>query len=828
MNVEHETAKLQIQLEQEIQARVKVENELRAKENELKQAHINFAKLYSVIEKDLDEQTSLIVKSEFQLRNVFDKHPLPLLICDLDSEKILKANLSSFDFLGYSIEELEQMEISNLSVSDKRLLSHLKCKEKEISRDIEWQFRSKKGAVKDFCVSSSPIQYYGENSYLLLLQDITEKKISERVLKEKEKKYRELVETVSDIIYRCNYKGEFIYVNPKAVHMCGFIEEELLGKHFSDLVKKDHVQRVVNFYKIQFENQQRSTYLEFPILTKEGKEVWVGQTVDIYKLENGGLEFIALTRDISERKKMELELISAKELAENSSRSKELFMANMSHEIRTPMNAIIGMSDLLMSSSISERQENYVNAIQNSAENLLVIINDILDFYKIESGKLIVEKIDCNLENIIENSIKLLELKAEEKGLVLKAEKLSGSIQKNIITDPTRLGQILINLLSNAVKFTNTGEVCFTCKLLEDNPTDQRILFSVADTGIGIKPENLKHIFDSFSQADETTSRKYGGTGLGLSISKRLVEKLGGKLQVKSTVGQGSEFSFEIKFQKGKANTILPEEQILTENSFLQDLRVLLVEDHDINRYITQTILESWKCKVDWAENGLIAVEKVKNNYYDIILMDMRMPELDGIGATEIIREELHSKVPIIALTANAIKGDSEKCIKAGMNDYLSKPFKKNDLYEKLTALMGDTNAFSDQNNLVTEYKEKIEESPKDIKSMNTENYVDLSGLEKITYGDEVFKNKMISMFVDDTPLQINEMENALAKKDLATIKKTAHKLKPSVKYLAVISLHELIRVVELTDNLDIEFQTKAKQLITQLKALVYQLKGKL
>lgn len=954
MDIQVDIEKLQEQLEIEKAARRKAEEELYRKDQELKNEHDNFKKLNSVLENSLDESTSMIVKSEFQLRNIFERHPLPLLICDLDSEKILKANFSNYDFLGYTVEELETMVLKEITASEGCLSSHLKCSDKEIHRDLEWQFVSKKGAVKDFEISSSPIQYYDGNSYLLLLQDITEKKISETVLKQNEKKYRELVETVSDIIYRCNYKGEFIYVNPKAVNMCGFQEEELLGKHFSELIRKDHVQRVIDFYKIQFENRERSSYLEFPILTKEGKEVWVGQTVDIYKLDEGGLEFIALTRDISERvyiqkaleqseekyrsiienlelgllevntedvitkvypqfcgltgyaeeelvgkkaidflapdafkasmkqkneerkagksgvyeaqikkktgeiiwviisgapfynregevigsvgvhlditerKAMEEELRDAKEIAENSARSKELFMANMSHEIRTPMNAIIGMSDLLQQTTITPKQNGYVGAIQNSAENLLVIINDILDFYKIESGKLSLEEINCDLDNVIQNAVKLLELKAEEKGIELVVDPLPESMSVNVISDPTRLGQVFINLLSNAVKFTKQGRVNFSCQVVENTATFQRILFSVKDTGIGISPEHIKHIFESFAQADEATARKYGGTGLGLAISKKLVELMGGQLDVKSQLGFGSKFYFELKLKKGEANVTV-KDNVLDKNSFLKDLRVLLVEDHDINRYITQTVLESWKCKVDWAENGLVAVEKVKNNYYDVVLMDMRMPELDGVGATRIIREELHSNVPIIALTANAIKGDSDKCLIAGMNDYLSKPFKKEDLYEKLLLQLNDVSAFSNeriprQDTILN--KEVMKES--ETHSPGTENYVDLSGLEKITYGDEEFKKKMISMFVEDTPSQISELQEALGQKEYTTVKKTAHKLKPSIKYLAVPEMFDLIRGIELMEGDYNQLEEDAKLLIERLTILTEQLKNEL
>jgi len=550
-----------------------------------------------------------------------------------------------------------------------------------------------------------------------------------------------------------------------------------------------------------------SSHLEFPILDKQGREIWVGQTVDFNytDFENGEFEVTSLSRDITERKNMEQQLFQAKETAEDSVRSKELFMANMSHEIRTPMNAIIGMGELLRKSPLNKKQNEFLEAINTSSENLLIIINDILDFSKIEAGKLEMTPSPTNLQLLLENCIKTIELKAEEKGISLHL-----NIPQKIdwySVDATRLRQVILNLLSNAVKFTPAGSVLLSSKVLKDQPKSSTILFSVKDTGIGIAKDKVSNIFESFIQADESTAQKYGGTGLGLSISKQLVEMMGGQLEINSELNEGSEFYFTITLEKSESYMPVSQNQNIKENTTLTNMKVLLVEDHEINRFMAQTILENWECKVDIAVNGKEATEKITSSSYDVVLMDMRMPEMDGLEATKFIREILKVDVPIIGLTANAIRGDKEKCLKIGMNDYISKPFKQKDLFSKMSKFYSNP--------------DDTQESP----SIVTDPLMDLTKLIETTNNDPVFMKKMINLFIEDTPEQLATLQSAAKKKDWIQVSKIAHKLKPSIDYLSNAHLQRLVRSIENVSDIENYKEIQVNTLVNDINNLIVELK---
>jgi len=375
---------------------------------------------------------------------------------------------------------------------------------------------------------------------------------------------------------------------------------------------------------------------------------------------------------------------------EESMKVKEQFLANMSHEIRTPMNAIVGFTELMEQTQLDAEQEQYVEAIRMSGQNLLVIINDILDFSKIQSGKIIFEETNIHLKQLVETVIAMMLPKASRKKIGLSFH-IDENVPPQLLGDPVRLNQILTNLIDNAIKFTAQGEVKLAVKWVSENEKTVTLKFEIHDTGIGIADDKLAFIFEGFTQASNETTRKYGGTGLGLAISKQLVELQQGNFEVWSKINTGSVFSFGLTFKK---NMLSPSQTETAErtriNSSLQGMNILLVEDNELNQILIRKMMEEIKCKVDVAENGQLAIKKASENFYDFILMDIGLPGVDGYSVTRYIRDKLsppQSTVSIIAVTAHAMAGEEEKCLREGMNGYLSKPFDKNRLFEKMRSI---------------------------------------------------------------------------------------------------------------------------------------------
>ncbi len=515
-----------------------------------------------------------------------------------------------------------------------------------------------------------------------------ERKRIEATLKDREERFRNLFEGAPDAILLADtVTGIIIDANPAAENLLERNKNQLIGTHQSKLHSIDN-NKFGGLTFTEFVNNLKNSInpikVETILLNSKGENIPVEMTSSLIIID-GRSVIQGIIRNITERKKFEAELIKAKDIAESATKSKSRFLANMSHEIRTPMNGIIGMANILKTTKLNSEQQDHLNLISISANNLLAIINDILDLSKIESDQLTMENIDFDLIENINDIIKILQIKTNEKGIDLKIN-YTNNIPQFIKGDPVRLNQIILNLINNAIKFTEKGSVEVFVSKISENTNKIKLHFKIIDTGIGISKEGQKKLFKEFSQVYSYTTRKHGGTGLGLAISKKLSEKMNGEIGVESELGKGSTFWFTVEVEIGSSPEKLGSEISELNNIEVgKSLKILIDEDNLINQKVAKMTLEKLGHIVDLAENGEIAVEKFLANEYDIILMDVQMPVMNGIDATRQIRkiEEAINKskgIRIVAMTANVMKQDKEEYLASGMDDFVSKPFKINEL----------------------------------------------------------------------------------------------------------------------------------------------------
>jgi PAS domain S-box-containing protein len=525
------------------------------------------------------------------------------------------------------------------------------------------------------------------------LNDVQLQKVeAEKALKENNNKLNTILESTHAMIFSVDYDLKYTAFNTtfkKAIanlygnipeHGMSFLNDISIQKDstiFKNCLEKSLQGEHVNLIEEFGNSDQCSNYYDLnfnPIVNEYGKVRGVA----------------VFCQDITERKKIEREILEAKFEAERTAKAKSEFLSNMSHEIRTPMNAIIGLSELLLKETLSDKQLENLKSIKYSADNLLVIINDILDFSKIESGKIEFEEVNFDLENKIQEIRKTFIFKAEEKNIGLKF-RLSDRVPKFIMGDPFRLNQILLNLLSNAVKFTKEGTVSLFVDLVEELNESVILKFEVADTGIGIPKDKLASVFESYTQAYTDITRRFGGTGLGLAITRQLVTMQNGEIALESRMGKGTTFTIKLEFKKGEEIQLASRDEVIAELLEKRDFHgahVLLVEDNIMNQFVANQVLELWNIKVDFANNGLEAVDKLKINDYALVLMDLQMPVMSGYEATSFIRDKTNRlrnpEIPIIALTADAFPETKKKVMESGMNDFVTKPLEQTDLYNKI------------------------------------------------------------------------------------------------------------------------------------------------
>lgn len=613
--------------------------------------------------------------------------------------------------------------------------------------------------------------------YIAIRSDITAKKLLSQYS-------LSLIEASRDPLVTISPEGKIMDMNEAMVKVTGLTRERLKGTNFKEYFTDP--KKASEVYQSVF---AKGFVADYPLTIKDHKLTDVLFNGSVYKDDRGNvLGAVIVARDITEQKRTEKELIEAKVFAElattiaeeakmkaeDAVRAKQQFLSNMSHEIRTPMNAIIGFTKVVLKTDLTIKQKEYLNAIKVSGDALIVLINDILDLAKVDSGKMTFEQRPFKMAESISSMLHLFETKIQEKNLQLIKE-YDSKIPKVLLGDPVRLHQIILNLVSNALKFTNKGTLIVTVKMIDEDDDKVTINFSVADTGIGIADYKIEKIFENFQQASSGTSRLYGGTGLGLAIVKQLVEAQNGTITVKSEVMEGSTFSFTLDFQKTKAESLV-ETTSIDIDSTIKNIRVLVVEDIALNQLLMKTLLDEFGFERDIASNGKIAIEKLEANNYDIILMDLQMPEMNGFEATEFIRNEMKSNIPIIALTADVTTVDLAKCKAVGMNDYIAKPVDERVLYSKIMELVNT----SLPKEIVNPENNKIE-TPK-IR------HTDLLYLVQRTKSNKDLMMEMIFLYLEQTPPLIMSMKQSLQEKDWQTLHACVHKMIPS---FSIVGIHK-------------------------------------
>ncbi|WP_396168591.1 response regulator [Flavobacterium sp.] len=596
-----------------------------------------------------------------------------------------------------------------------------------------------------------------------------------------------LIEASRDPLFTISLDGKIMDTNQASVRVTDVSKENLIGSDFIQYFTDPELAK-----KGCEEVFSKEFIVDFPLILIDGQLTNVLFNGSVFKdVEGKVIGAVLVARDITELKRAQNELIEAKLFAElateiaekalikaedatrlaiDSVKAKQQFLSNMSHEIRTPMNAIIGFTKVILKTELTAKQQEYLQAIKTSGDALIVLINDILDLAKVDSGKMSFEKVPFKMAKSIAAMLHLFEIKSQEKNIQLIKE-YDLLIPEIVIGDPVRLNQIILNLVSNAVKFTMRGKIIVSVKLVEETDQDVVIHFSVSDTGIGIKETKIESIFENFQQASSGTSRIYGGTGLGLAIVKQLVEAQGGIINVISVINEGSNFSFNLTFQKTNKNVEVVEEFLPLETD-LKDINVLVVEDIALNQLLMRTLLDDFGFNCDIAANGKIAIEKFQLQEYDIVLMDLQMPIMNGFEATEYIRNTLHSKIPIIALTADVTTVDLEKCKAVGMNDYVSKPVDERLLYNKIIGILKKTGS----RNLGFVVP----------KSKEITRCINLNYLMQRTKSNPKLMSEMITLYLEQTPPLIESMRTSYDQKDWETLYSSVHKMIPSFSIVGI------------------------------------------
>jgi two-component system, sensor histidine kinase and response regulator len=631
-------------------------------------------------------------RAEARYRSLFENNPLPVWVYDLSTLEFLAVNDAAVIKYGYSLEEFLAMTVLDIRPASERELGLYEAgtlRRSWHTRQSTWTHFTRGEQPVEAEITSHRIDFDGRDAVLVVVNDVTERERAVRAIRESQEQLKYIVDHAVEVIYNVDVHGRFTFINESAQTIAGLPAEELIGRHFSELVRPDFRQQALELYAHQLQQRIKHTYFEFPAVFPDGRELWLGQNVQLMERVEGLAGFQAVARDITDRRRIDSELARARDMAIDSARLKSEFLANMSHEIRTPMNGIIGMSGLLLDTGLTGEQREIAGTIRGSAESLLSIINDILDFSKIEAGRLTFDESDFDVRDAVESALDLVVEQAHAKGIELAAV-VAGDVPL-VRGDAGRLRQVITNLAGNAVRFTRQGEVVARAELEASGPDSVTLRFEIRDTGIGIAPADQARLFQPFTQADMSSSRRYGGTGLGLAISRQLVELMGGEIGVESRLGEGSRFRFTVRLPRASVPAV-PERS-------LPGTRVLLVEAHVATREGLERQLATWHIPSAATSSGTDALTSLREaalggEAFDIAIIDEHLPDMDGLDLASLVRDDaLLARTRIVLLTTFTSHRDRTRIAGAGVERALTKPVKRAALFETLAAPLSEPDA---------------------------------------------------------------------------------------------------------------------------------------
>jgi len=731
-----------------------------------------------IIDKASATDLSPLIKAATALLSVsFD----PAILID-EQGKILEMNEAFIDLSGGKTRKIKHTSLSQFFTDERVIRTNFRAMLEAEEPGVPFlsNLKRKGGTALEVLLKLSVCRDdNGNHLAVIVMRDVSGDKRKE----EQTSQLAAIVTSSKDAIISCTPEGVIKVWNQSAYDIFGYTETEAIGQHISLIIPNELLEEENELLE-RIRNGGNFTPYNSLRKRKDGRIINVSIVLSPIKDSGSNIRGVSLiARETTDQKKFEKELIEArrnaereKQLAEDAMRAKQQFLTNMSHEIRTPLNAIIGFTRVLLKTSVQDSQREYLNAIRISGDALIALINDILDLGKAEAGKMTFEQIPFKPLDAVTSMVRIFEAKLFKRKVQLLRE-YDSRIPEAVLGDPTRLHQIILNLVGNAVKFTSEGQIVVKTQLAEERQNEVLISFIVQDTGIGIPETELEHIFENFSQASGSTSRLYGGTGLGLAIVKQLVFNQGGTITVKSKPGEGSTFTVTLPFKKTETRSDISAEESRISEESNDVIRILVAEDVTLNQLLMKTVLTSFGFEFDIASNGRKAVEQLQKKRYDVVLMDLHMPEMNGYQATEHIRKVLRSKVPIIALTADVSSADVERSRSVGMNDYLSKPIDEKLLFSKILKFVDKP--------LKQGANEQEQQQPAREKVINPE------VLKQQSRGNSQMARQLALTFMSETPMLINTIKQSINNMDWEALGNAAHALIPTLSVVGMRDEYE-------------------------------------